>query len=212
MRNSRTCCGFGNSGSVLRIWKQGFRAAELGTAHFELIQRVYAAEVEDLLRMQRVRAAEPEVLGDNHNVAMMKVVSCDLVFEADQDQGSQAIQADQTAEISAVSHAVAKDRGLRRRRRRKDQASKMNQADKALPATVVVLRVADEPDAHADSGSRFIFRLWMHVVGDIAACVPESELSPFNRVMALVGTAGPAGFMENELGSIFAFPAGVRFA
>ena len=42
------------------------------------------------------------------------------------------------------------------------------------------------------------------MVGDIAACVPESELSAFYRVMAWVGTAGPADFTINELGSLFA--------
>ena len=42
------------------------------------------------------------------------------------------------------------------------------------------------------------------MVGVIAARVPESKLSTFHRVMAWVGTAGPADFTENELGYLFA--------
>ena len=76
---------------------------------------------------------------------------------------------------------------------------KANEVDNFLPAAVIAFRVADVFDAHAGSGPCFITRLWMHVAGDIAARVPERKLSPFNRVMALVGTAGHAGFTENKL-------------
>ena len=44
----------------------------------------------------------------------------------------------------------------------------------------------------------------MHVAGDIAAFVRASELSPFNRAMAWVGSAGPADFTKNGLSSLFA--------
>ena len=79
-----------------------------------------------------------------------------------------------------------------------------NQAGEGLPPAEIVFRVADVLGARADSGSRFIFWLWMHVAGDIAACVSESELFTFHRLMAWVGTAGPADFTENELDSLFA--------
>ena len=41
---------------------QRLRAAELGPAHFDRMKRFFAAELEELRRLQRVRAAEHEVV------------------------------------------------------------------------------------------------------------------------------------------------------
>ena len=70
------------------------------------MQRDFAAEVENLQRMQRIYAAVPEVPVDHHGASMMKAVSCDPGPEANQDQffkANQAGQAGQAEEVLPVS-------------------------------------------------------------------------------------------------------------
>ena len=100
-----------------RIWKPRVRAAELGTANSEHCTRGCAAEAETLRRMHGVRAAEIGALGEHYNVPLDHKPP---VFEADQDQvsqagqaqGSQAAQADQAEGVSVGSSSSALVPGL----------------------------------------------------------------------------------------------------